>query len=675
MTKTDIHECLHYQENVSHAIVTCNSDENIITWNKKAEKIFGYSKKIANGKKLFDLILPDSTNESPKISLQKMDKRDDTSSGVPIIETAYHCSGRPIPVEILVSTIASGLYIVVIFDLTSKIATEEAIQNAHHTQDVLNNILKIALEPFDLKTQLEHVLSYIFTVRTLSLIPKGSIMLADRKTEALTLVVEHGFSPEQKVACKDVALGVCHCGRAASTRKIQFLSSFTDHHDIPFGGIVEPHGHYCVPIIKDTRLLGVICLYISENHIQSQKEEDILIAVSNIVAGIIDNRKVNEQLVESVNSLQSTVMELEDEKKFSDSVIRGLSNGLIVADLDFVILRSNSMAQQLLKPFCHSLNRKTIDSVFGHETAERIISSAGYRPSTTTLLQQDITLKTEDGEEKIFSFSIVPREDMASTQVGYIISFSDMTELTYVRKEMEKMNRLSTVAEIASAVAHEVLNPLAGIKIMAQSIQEHPENTEELLECSRRIANQVDRLNILLSDFFTYARPITPKRTATSVELILSETKPLIANKLMKKNIRLIEKFPSKATSIMADPNQMQQVLLNLFLNSIDAIGEDGEVTITIGKPNPHLVKELKRRHPTILKGSKYIQVLFSDNGCGIDLEPADKIFEPFFTTKSHGTGLGLSIVYRILTENKAIIFVESQKNQGTKFTMLFEMI
>lgn len=98
-------------------------------------------------------------------------------------------------------------------------------------------------------------------------------------------------------------------------------------------------------------------------------------------------------------------------------------------------------------------------------------------------------------------------------------------------------------------------------------------------------------------------------------------------------------------------------------------------MVIEIGKPDTLLLQEYKRKHPTILQGDDYIQVLFSDNGNGIKPEVAGKIFEPFFTTKKTGVGLGLSIVYRILTENKAAIFVRDTNSNGTTFTMFFEIM
>ena len=125
----------------------------------------------------------------------------------------------------------------------------------------------------------------------------------------------------------------------------------------------------------------------------------------------------------------------------------------------------------------------------------------------------------------------------------------------------------------------------------------------------------------------------------------------------------------------MVDPNQIQQVFLNLFLNSIDAIKRNGTIRIEIGPPNRQMLDGYLRKHPGIPQESQYLQVSFSDDGCGMSSEISEKAFEPFYTTKATGTGLGLSIVYRTLKENKAVILTHSTKNIGTTVTMFFEIL
>ena len=146
---------------------------------------------------------------------------------------------------------------------------------------------------------------------------------------------------------------------------------------------------------------------------------------------------------------------------------------------------------------------------------------------------------------------------------------------------MEKMNRFSTIAEIASAVAHEVRNPLAGIRTMSQVIDEQLAADAPHKEYTRRIIKQVDRLNELLTDFFTYARPPVPKRRAVPLRRIIEEIKPLVHSRLTKTGVTLLEEYEEKLPDIFADPSQIQQVFLNLFLNSLAALRrEDGKIAI-----------------------------------------------------------------------------------------------
>jgi len=287
-------------------------------------------------------------------------------------------------------------------------------------------------------------------------------------------------------------------------------------------------------------------------------------------------------------------------------------------------------------------------------------------------MEKELTFITPTRDKKIIGYSNVPREDARGNKVGVIISLSDISEIKYVRKEMEKMNRLSTVAEIASAVAHEVRNPLAGIKIMAQSIEEEAKDNSEQLECSQRIIRQVDRLNELLSDFFSYARPAEPNKRPTSLYSIVAETMPLINNRLSKNRITLAQDVSDQLPRIVADPHQVQQVFLNLFLNSIDAIKEQGHIEIYASFLTPSMLKYYKKKYPALLGIHKYVILRFTDNGTGMPPHVAEQVFEPFFTTKTSGAGLGLAIVYRTLKENDAEIVLESNEGKGTTFTIFF---
>lgn len=535
-------------------------------------------------------------------------------------------------------------------------------------QSLLIDILSLSLEPDPFTTKINRVLDKLLAPPELQFGPKAALFLVDHGSSTLSLKVSKGFPVSEKINCSEARLGLCHCGSTALTGEIQFFTTPPPLRDV--AGHLQPFpGNYCIPIVKDGEPLGVLTIYVKPKHIQSQEITTLLEAIATILAVIIEGQQMDQQLVQLVNDLRGSIINLREEKKFSESIIQGLNHGLIVVDLNGQIRKSNSVAKSILKPLNNIIDGEHLPEILGNEIANQLIETL---PNESPQPEREISFTSPSGDKKIIGFSNVAREDARGRKVGVIISLSDISELKYVRKEMEKMNRLSTVAEIASAVAHEVRNPLAGIKIMAQSIEEEAKDQSEQLECSQRIIRQVDRLNELLSDFFSYARPAEPNKRATSLGAIICETKPLIKNRLHKVNIQLNEKINDSLPQIIADPHQVQQVFLNLFLNAIDAIGHDGRIDISATLLSQKLLTEYQKKYPAILQNCVYVMVNFTDNGSGMSSETAEQVFEPFFTTKNSGAGLGLSIVYRTLKENDAAIVLESEIEHGTTFTIFF---
>jgi nitrogen-specific signal transduction histidine kinase/putative methionine-R-sulfoxide reductase with GAF domain len=536
-------------------------------------------------------------------------------------------------------------------------------------QNILIDILRTALEPLPLKTKITRILDYLLSLDHLHLGSKAGLFVVNQDSDTLDLLISRGFPAAETIACKTTRFGICHCGQTGKSGKIGFFDTvpafFDSNQDsAPFVG------NYCVPIIKDSQTLGVLTLYVLPGHRSSTEMEELLEAIANILAVIIESQQMDQQLIQLVNDLRGSIINLREEKKFSESIIQGLNHGLIVADLDGKIRKSNSVAQTIFKSFVKLLDGQYLADFLGDSASAELLATT---PGKSGQMEKELTFVTPTRDKKIIGYSNVPREDAKGNKVGVIISLSDISELKYVRKEMEKMNRLSTVAEIASAVAHEVRNPLAGIKIMAQSIEEEAKDNSEQLECSQRIIRQVDRLNELLSDFFSYARPAEPNKRPTSLTSIVAETMPLINNRLSKNHITFTQDVSGQLPRIIADPHQVQQVLLNLFLNAIDAIKESGHIEIYASLLTPHLLKYYKKSYPALLgRRHNYVILRFTDNGAGMPPHVAEQVFEPFFTTKTSGAGLGLAIVYRTLKENDAEIVLDSKAGKGTTFTIFF---
>jgi PAS domain S-box-containing protein len=379
---------------------------------------------------------------------------------------------------------------------------------------------------------------------------------------------------------------------------------------------------------------------------------------------------IREYSIDLIDRLQATIEDLRTEKKFTESIIQSLSSGLMVLDLEGIIVAINPGGRKILNDFSDMIEGESLANVIGAKEA----SAMTEIKSDKLHYRNEIVLRTRTGDERMVGFTTVPRENAVGKRVGTIISFRDITDVQYIQKEMEKINRLSTVAEIASAVAHEIRNPLAGIKTMAQSIDENLSEADGNKEYIRRIVKQVDRLNDILKGFFTYARPAKPRIVRASLMNIIQEVKPLVKNRLEDKKIVFTTNYEKDLPCILADPNQIQQVFLNLILNATDALSFAGRIEVSARTLREAEKNAYSLIYPKLKDGGNYVIVHFKDNGCGMPRSVSEKIFEPFFTTKVTGSGLGLSIVYRILRENNAAIFVDSTEGVGTTFILFFEI-
>ena len=659
--------------NECYAVIIVDINDNIVTWNEIAEHLFGWSSTKALGRKLSKTIFSHSALE---LYQQSLTKKDEIHPSIlqELENKVWHRDGHEVPVQLLVSKIDTphGIhYLINALDNNEQIRRENEVRSSLNLHKIMNSILQLTLKNISPDIFCTNVLELICSFDCMKLVSKGAVFLTDNETGELILHSHIGMKDEQVQACARISPGICHCGRALEMGDVQFASFVDERHEIHYNNM-EPHGHYCIPIRSGGRVLGVLALYVREGHSPRSEEQETLVAVSNILAGVIERKKMEFQRSSLVERLHAAMTAAWNEKLFTNSIIECLNNGLLVLDPDGIVTMINPLGREILKYFTvqKTLIGRNLKEIFLENIVVRLMDPTPL----PTAMSKEITLTTLTGEDKVIGYNTVPRKDSRSEELGYIISLTDFTEIKRTQREMEKMNHLITVAEIASAVAHEVRNPLAGIKTMSQSIEENIDPDDENREYLTRIIRQVDRLNELLTNFFAFAKPGTPKRTKISVTEIIYETKQLVSKKLKTRNIQLYEDYESGLPLIYADLNQTQQVFLNLMLNSIEAIEHDGIIDIKASSLHsfdeliPYLSEIGLHKEP-----EAYIKIVFTDNGCGMNQETREKAFKPFFSTKAQGTGLGLSIVYRILQENNAVIFLDPDVVDGASFIMLFE--
>jgi len=359
--------------------------------------------------------------------------------------------------------------------------------------------------------------------------------------------------------------------------------------------------------------------------------------------------------------------EILDLKNFNESIIQSMEAGLLTTDLDGHITSLNAGAERILGWKSEEVLKKQIRSVLKPEEVNILFSSLPKHGSLPYSRETELTVKS--GKKIAIGFTATDRIDNQNKKVGMIVSFRDITQLKQMQSEVIRMDRLASLGVLASGIAHEIKNPLAGIKTMAQACEEEFCEDDPRKEYVTRIVRQVNRLNELLKTFFEYARPKPPDRKKHALSEILHEVTNLVAKKLSNAGITYVEDFTADIPEVMVDSQQIQQVFLNLILNAVDAMPSGGFLKVStrnIINPDSGIIRHKGEKDA---KGS-FVEVVVSDTGTGIPMQNLETIFDPFFTTKTNGMGLGLSIVHRIIEEHQGDIRVESRIGHGTSFTI-----
>ena len=353
-----------------------------------------------------------------------------------------------------------------------------------------------------------------------------------------------------------------------------------------------------------------------------------------------------------------------ESSKFLDLVINQLNFGIMVVDNQLQIKYINKSAANLLRIDVKSSQNNKLDKIIGKSNTRKILENR--RKTEGTYERPEIEVAAANGEKILIGFTTTEFKTEDLENESFILSLKDITYSKELQEEMSRMDRLASLGVMASGIAHEIRNPLAGIKAIAQTFEEELSESDPKNEYVRRIIKQVNRLDDMLKTLFSYAKPQKPNRQFYHIEEILQEVLSLLKQKLYKHNIKLSQSYASNLPALYIDNGQIQQVLFNLILNSLEAIDKDGEINISIEPVSADPEKFSRKPFHKKITENPYIQINITDSGCGIPQENMQQIFNPFFTTKNFGTGLGLSIVYQIVQENNGLIYFESEEDKGT---------
>ncbi len=258
----------------------------------------------------------------------------------------------------------------------------------------------------------------------------------------------------------------------------------------------------------------------------------------------------------------------------------------------------------------------------------------------------------KDGEKLILGYATTPARGSQGEDLGVLVTFQDLTQLKKIEEELKQADRLAAIGRLAAGMAHEIRNPLASISGSVQLLKEAEHAKPEDIHLMEIVVKEADRLNALLTDFLSFARPKPLKKELVDVSAVLEQLTDLLNTDHRFERVDVVCRNREKL-ELMLDRDQVLQALWDLAVNACEAMKGEGQLLFSV------MVQD---------GGVVFVE----DSGPGISEEIKGRIFEPFFSTKDTGTGLGLASVYSVLDAHGGCVTVDSSPLGGARFVLWF---
>lgn len=348
-----------------------------------------------------------------------------------------------------------------------------------------------------------------------------------------------------------------------------------------------------------------------------------------------------------IDQLNISTEELIRIKKFNEDILKNISIGIMTTDKNGHPLSINETAQSILNEY---KNNKSLLN----ELNKQITTTINEKKNINTVLTLTNVIK---GKTLYFDVNTSLLRIENNQINGAICSFNDITRRKTLENNMVKVDRLASVGQFAAGLAHEIRNPITGIKTSIQVIKNRITNNKDntSIELIDGITYEIARINNLVTELLDFSKPKKSNREKTKIMNVLKKSLDLTKESSLRKRITIhLDINDSDDYFVFVDVGQAEQIFINILGNAIDAIIYNGAIHISI--------------EYVLVDNNPFVLIVFEDNGDGMDTDTIERIFDPFYTTKAKGTGLGLTVVSKLIEENNGKIEVESTKGIGTKF-------
>ena len=343
-------------------------------------------------------------------------------------------------------------------------------------------------------------------------------------------------------------------------------------------------------------------------------------------------------------------------KTLTGNVMEAMHSAVVAVDKNGKIIMFNRLAEDIFSINKENAISKDYGSIFPNDDC--LLKKTLEKKRTTKDVEREF--RTFSGENKFLIIGTSCLFDEEKKFSGAVSVIHDITELKKYEEEAKRSERLSALGNLAAGVAHEIRNPLNAISITAQRLKSEfvpQEDKEEYISFIKTILDEIKSLDNIINQFLGLAKAQRLDLTLTDMNAFLDELVNLIEIEAKEKNISLTKRIET-LPEMKIDPEEMKKALLNIMRNGVQAT-PPGKTLKVQGFEDD---------------SQNQIVIKIEDSGPGIPKENLSKIFQPYFSTKEKGTGLGLSIAYRIISDHKGKIEVESEVGKGTIFTIKLPM-
>lgn len=388
----------------------------------------------------------------------------------------------------------------------------------------------------------------------------------------------------------------------------------------------------------------------------------------------VDSSRELKGLAREFNSmaarLKTSMQKIVDLKTFSDNTLRSVSSGIITVDKKGDLTSINQSARKILSFDPPGLDVPDDSPPGMKKSMALLMMTLGKKQTLEHLV---VEFSNTPGEPVFIEINTSLLYDGKGTIIGAIADIRDITIRKRIDQLMIRVDKLASLGELSAGIAHEIRNPLAGMKTSIQVLAKRLVNPSQIM-LANGVLSEIDRLNEIVTDLLKFSGPSPNFPGAVNIKTIIRKTLDLVMERIKKRNIEIVRKEAPHMPQAFIDKEQIQQVFLNLMLNAVNAMPQGGTLTIEIKKATDR--DRIKGR---VAEGAKilppieddFMAVSFTDTGFGIKKDNLGRVFDPFFTTDPNGTGLGLSIAHKLLEKNNAFIYLDSKAGEGCRVTLI----